>query len=273
MKLSFCTLGCPGWTLPQAISNAAHMGYDGIEVRGIAGEHIGAEEPAASRTAIRQAFAQAKVSPAAIMGYSRFTSDEPEKRQAAIDEAIKFLEVARDIGCPTLRVFGGQWGGIAREEAVRRVVDSVRQIAPHARMAGVRLALETHDDWCKGENIRAVIDGVASPSLGICWDVSNAWWVEPLGQTYPLIRDHIIHVHFKDSARSADGHVHSVLPGTGQIDLLRALELLHGGGYRGWLSFEWEKKWEPALAEPEVALPHFYRVTTELMKKAGVPRG
>jgi fatty-acyl-CoA synthase len=26
-------------------------------------------------------------------------------------------------------------------------------------------------------------------------------------------------------------------------------------GYRGYVSVEWEKKWHPELADPEVALP------------------
>jgi fatty-acyl-CoA synthase len=26
-------------------------------------------------------------------------------------------------------------------------------------------------------------------------------------------------------------------------------------GYEGWLSIEWEKRWHPELAEPELALP------------------
>jgi hypothetical protein len=30
---------------------------------------------------------------------------------------------------------------------------------------------------------------------------------------------------------------------------------MHTAGYCGWLSVEWEKKWHPDLAEPEVALP------------------
>ena len=35
MKLSFTTLGCPDWTLQQIVENAAQMGYDGIDFRGL----------------------------------------------------------------------------------------------------------------------------------------------------------------------------------------------------------------------------------------------
>ena len=35
----------------------------------------------------------------------------------------------------------------------------------------------------------------------------------------------------------------------------RVLDLLRARGYDRWVSFEWEKRWHPALEEPEVALP------------------
>jgi hypothetical protein len=31
--------------------------------------------------------------------------------------------------------------------------------------------------------------------------------------------------------------------------------LLADGGYQGWVSVEWEKRWHPEIEEPEVALP------------------
>ena len=35
MKLSFTTLGCPAWTVEQIATNAAQMGYDGVDFRGV----------------------------------------------------------------------------------------------------------------------------------------------------------------------------------------------------------------------------------------------
>jgi sugar phosphate isomerase/epimerase len=101
---------------------------------------------------------------------------------------------------------------------------------------------------------------------------ARAMGVEPLETTFGAIRGHIAHVHFKDAARE-NGKVHSKLPGTGQVDLHQALALLHGSGYKGYLSFEWEKKWEPGLADPEVAFPHYVGLVNGLMQQLGVPKG
>ena len=38
LKLAFSTLGCPGWSLRQAVDACRDMGYDAIEVRGIGSE-------------------------------------------------------------------------------------------------------------------------------------------------------------------------------------------------------------------------------------------
>jgi hypothetical protein len=33
--------------------------------------------------------------------------------------------------------------------------------------------------------------------------------------------------------------------------------VLQGGKYHGYYSLEWEKRWHPEIAEPEVAFPQF----------------
>jgi len=35
------------------------------------------------------------------------------------------------------------------------------------------------------------------------------------------------------------------------------MHTLQAGGYDGYLTLEWEKRWVPELAEPEVAFPQF----------------
>ena len=38
MKLSFSTLACPDWSFREVYAAAADLGYEGIEIRGIADE-------------------------------------------------------------------------------------------------------------------------------------------------------------------------------------------------------------------------------------------
>jgi sugar phosphate isomerase/epimerase len=51
-----------------------------------------------------------------------------------------------------------------------------------------------------------------------------------------------------------------VLLGEGEVPVRDMLALLSDGGYQGWTSVEWEKRWHPEIAEPELALPQHLAV-------------
>lgn len=57
-----------------------------------------------------------------------------------------------------------------------------------------------------------------------------------------------------------------VLLGDGEVPVRPMLGLLAAGGYRDWISVEWEKRWHPEIADPEVALPQYRRVLAEWME-------
>jgi hypothetical protein len=59
--------------------------------------------------------------------------------------------------------------------------------------------------------------------------------------------------------RTADGW-QLVLLGEGDIPVLDGLRHLQESGYDGCISVEWEKKWHPEIAEPEVAFPQYMRI-------------
>ena len=48
------------------------------------------------------------------------------------------------------------------------------------------------------------------------------------------------------------------------------MKVLWPGGYKGYYSFEWEKKWHPDIDEPEVAIPQYAKVMREYLREAGV---
>ncbi len=266
MKLSFATLGCPGWNLEQIADQAQAMGYDGVELRGVKGEHIGPGETPGELIRIRKIFAGRGLDIACIMGYSRFTWAEEKQRAEEISKVLTMLELAGAVGCPLLRVFGGNMEGADREANIARVVECLGILAPSARKFGVQMALETHDDWCRGENLSAVLRGVDDPALGVCWDVANSHFVEPLEKTFDALKDRLCHVHLKDAVKQGGKEV-GRLPGTGEVNLRKAMEILAGAGYKGYLSFEWEKKWQPDIEEPEIAFPCYLRYVRGLMEE------
>jgi len=266
MKLSFASLGCPNWTIEQIVKNAGAMGFDGVELRGIPNEHISPDEPRQERERIRRLFADAGLQIASIMGYSRYIATDPAIREENIENAIKLLDLARDLNCPLQRVFIGMPDGAFDLKAVvPRVAEGLKRVVAHAEKVGVKVAIETHDAWTEGASVRAILDAVNSPMLGICWDVSNSYFIEPLEKTFAAIKEAIIHVHFKDAKREGDAIV-CKLPGQGEVDLLGAAILLEQFGYDGFYSFEWEKRHHPELADAEVAFPLYIALCREFQE-------
>jgi sugar phosphate isomerase/epimerase len=51
--------------------------------------------------------------------------------------------------------------------------------------------------------------------------------------------------------------------GEGQIPIKAIVRQLLAGGYTGYFSLEWEKKWHPELPGAEIAYPDFVRVMNE----------
>jgi fatty-acyl-CoA synthase len=60
-----------------------------------------------------------------------------------------------------------------------------------------------------------------------------------------------------------------VLLGEGEVPVREMLGLLAAGGYPGWISVEWEKRWHPEIEPPEVALPQHLAVLRPWITEIG----
>ena len=49
----------------------------------------------------------------------------------------------------------------------------------------------------------------------------------------------------------------------GDVPLKTMLDLLVAGGYNGYACLEWEKRWIPSLAEPEIVFPQYVQKMRE----------
>ncbi len=76
-------------------------------------------------------------------------------------------------------------------------------------------------------------------------------------EVWELIGARTLLVHVKDAVPEASERTgwKLVLLGEGEVPVREGLRVLQDHGYRGWLTVEWEKKWHPEIAEPEVAFP------------------
>ena len=257
MKLCFSTLGCPDWSLEQIVARAQEHGFEGLEIRGIRREFDFAKVPAFEREALpatKALFERAGLK-VVVLGLScKFSSADEEERQENLRAAYGGVKLAQKLGVPYVRVFGGSASAETEKgEVIARVGDCLRALAEYADDRGVTPLLETHDSWVVGRDVEALMDRAEHRRLGVIWDVRHTFHAgEPLAKTFDRLRPWIRHVHIKDEGN--DGYC---LLGQGRVPIQEAMRLLLSDGYRGYFSLEWEKAWQPELAEPEAVFPQF----------------
>ena len=60
----------------------------------------------------------------------------------------------------------------------------------------------------------------------------------------------------KDSTATADGYRYA-LPGFGDVPLEEIVGVLKDGGFEGFYSLEWVKRWDTTLEEPGIVFAHY----------------
>jgi sugar phosphate isomerase/epimerase len=262
--IAFSTLAFPDASLATAVSLGRKWGYGGVELRLIDGELIDPAMPAAARAAVKQTADGAGLPIVAVDSSIRLTGED------AGPELRRFLELASDWESPLVRVFGGP---LAAEDPARttqlQAAASVLEAAiPAAERLGVAIGVETHDAFSASSVLAELLAMVESGSVGAVWDSHHPHRMgEPPAEVMARIGARTLLAQVKDARRAPkrDDGWRLVLLGEGEVPVREMLGLLTAGGYRGWISVEWEKRWHPEIEEPEVALPqHLDRLNSWL---------
>ena len=104
MKLSFSTLACPDWTMPEIVKVAASTGYDGIELRFVEGEDSIWKLPAFSGAALaltKRLIADDGLEICCVDTSCRFHSPDIKERRGWLDEGERMSDLAAELGAGT----------------------------------------------------------------------------------------------------------------------------------------------------------------------------
>jgi len=267
MKISFSTLGCPGWDLDTICRNGQQMGFDGVDLRGYL-ETLDITSLPMFTTAgesTRRKLADAGLAVSGIS--SSITVCDETLHDRNLDEARRTIETARSLGTGIVRIFGG--GSLekhTRAELAAIGRGCIEEILALDGAGELLWLFETHDLWIQSQDCRLLLDAIPAP-FGALWDIGHTPRVggESPAQTIEALGGRIGYTHVKDAVYGsnlpqlmADGWAYT-LPGSGQLPLAEAINLLRQQGYDGWLMFEHEKRWHPRLPEPEVAFAAYAR--------------
>jgi sugar phosphate isomerase/epimerase len=247
---AFSTLGCVDLSLGDSLNLAVRHRIDTIELRGISGsldvpaqleKTFGTPEAFASWMKAKPVRICAMDTSLRLIGH----------QQADRDAFLRHLPWVEAIGTPRLRVFDG--GTDLNGAELRQALDTLSWWNGLRNSKGWRadIMVETHDALTRTPTIlRFLAQAPASTSL--LWDTHHTWRLggEETAETWKHICSRVVHIHVKDSISRPSAHrdYTYVPPGQGEFAMRTLLDLLAQDGYRGPISLEWERHWQPELS-------------------------
>lgn len=270
MKLSFTTLGCPKWSLKKVIKNAAEMGFDGIELRGLLADMDITKLPEFTENldSTRNLLAENNINVVSISTSARFAVVDTNASKQHFDETRRNMKLASELDASFVRVFGGEIPEGYTIKSIKPIlVQNLKELGNEAKQYGVKIGLETHDSWTDSKVLAQLMEEVDHPDIGILWDLHHPYRFnkEQPEFTYSNLKPYIVGIHIKDSKLGINDEHQYTLLGEGDVPLKKMLQMIYQGGFNGYATLEWEKRWHPYLAEPEEAFPHFVMKMKEWM--------
>jgi sugar phosphate isomerase/epimerase len=117
-----------------------------------------------------------------------FPSVDKTKRKLAIEDNLKAIDEAHELGAPIVVLVCGADPGQSLQESRKQIQEGIAQCIDHAKSAGVILAIEPLHPMYAGD--RSAINTLAqandmaealqSPQVGIAVDVYHLWWDDDL---------------------------------------------------------------------------------------------
>jgi len=203
MKLSLLTFGLASeWPLDKIIEVAKANGYAAIEFRAEANHKHGVEleSTSAQRKDIRNRLEDAYLVACCIGTSSRFESPDRAERNKQIERTRRYVELAREVDAPRIRVFGNVIpDGVDREECVKYVGESLRILGEFAEPFGVDVNLEMHGQFNFWKYALRAVEIADHPRVGIVYNCDMPDLVGgSVSATYSYVQPRIRHIHMHD---------------------------------------------------------------------------
>jgi L-ribulose-5-phosphate 3-epimerase len=243
--------------IEDCIDLAAATGFDGVE---ILHKQMHSEDPGYLQMLKRRAFTNG-LDLCGLSIHQDFVEPDADVRRKNIDHTIHCIELAYQLGIPTIRVNTGRWNtssfnelmknrgvepplkGYTDEDAYPWVIESLEECLPTAEKCGVLLGLENH--WGLGltpEGVLRIVNAVDSPWLQVTADTGN-FLEDPYSRLGKLAPQTV----FIQAKTYYGGGTWYTL----DLDYPRIAKIFRDVGYRGYVSLEFEGSEDHKTAIPK----------------------
>lgn len=259
MKVGFSSLVCPEWNFATQVARAAEFGFDAIEICLSKDARVSAQiadvvaDPPAAKALLKEKNVELGCVGAALPWGSRDRSQQAGSIRMVGDA----IELAGQLGCPFVRVPLGPLATMdTRPHALTRAAEAFREVLGPAVENRVTVLVENGGDFADSHAVWFILDAVSHPALRACWNPCVAAGVrERPTISVPRLARRIALVHVCDAAFDPRGVLQEYrLPGEGDVEWARTIELLTGVFFDGYLVLHWPKASDPSLPNPQDVL-------------------
>ena len=180
-QLCIHTITTKPWSIDECISKYSQAGVGGISIwrEAVQGRNL------------RQVNKSVNESGLSIVSYVRggfFPSVEVSSRQKAIDDNIRIIDEAYELGAPLVVLVCGADPGQSLSESRSQIQDGIAACLDHAREADIKLGIEPlhpmYSDNRSAINTLKQANDMAidldDPMIGVTLDVFHTWWDDSL---------------------------------------------------------------------------------------------
>jgi len=178
-----------------------------------------------------------------------FPNKEKEKRKLAIEDNLKAIEEASELGTSLIVLVCGADPIQSLEDSRKQIQEGIQTILPQAKAAGIKLAIEPlhpmYADTRSAINTLAQANDMAeqinSPYVGVAVDVYHLWWDPSLEQEIKRCgdNDHLLAFHICDwNSPTVDILLDRGLMGDGCIPVNKIRSWVEATGFTGFYEVE-----------------------------------
>lgn len=280
MKLSYSTWGMKKTPIDDAVRHCAALGFDGLELTVIPGWPTEAALlDRTERKRIRALYDDSGLELCGMSGNVALLLDDPAEADANEMRFRTYLDFAAEMQQPGERlIVTTTAGGISDDWEPRKheIVERVGRLADYAGQTGVMIGIEPHVSTALHLPADAVwlIEQIDSPGLTVHFDIShfNVQGI-PMEESVALLTPVSRHTHVKDERGIAPDH-QFLIPGEGDMDYPRYLELMRDAGYTGHIVVEISLMVQQRLDyDALAAATQTWDIVSRAFDTAGIERG
>lgn len=255
MKFSFSTNAFVRYSVFDAVKRISEAGYAGVELladvphlyaTSVTDKALGELQTLLDSTGLQVANVNANT---AVGYYGRdfweplfepsLANPDSSLRKWRIDYSRRCIDMAAVLGSPCISVTSGRMvPGTPPEDALIVLKDSLRELVEYAAVRGVLIGMEYEPGLLveRVEELAQLIKELDSEWFGANLDLGHSCVLgEDPERVMTLLGAKVFHVHLEDIRSRKHYHL---IPGLGDLDFERVLQVLRDHGYSGYVTVE-----------------------------------